>query len=121
MSLMGIVNWLKKKIMGESKEESEEVKSMSCQKNEQETKIDAEELGKALVEAIEKEKKTGIVAKKIEENVGELISIRERLKRIIWRRETNNDRRLRHRPMIRVRAYIKAENNSKKNRRWKAY
>lgn len=106
MSLMGIVNWLKKKIMGESKEESVEVKpEQECVTDEKKVKVDVEKLGKALEAAIE-----------IEKNVKELTAIRERLKQLVWRRETNNDRRLRHRPMIRVRAYIKAERNYKRKR-----
>ena len=107
MSLMGIVDWLRKKIIGKNKEKPEGVM------DEQKVKIDAEELGRSLAAAIEKEKEMGISAKKFEENVRALTWTRERLQRIAWRRAANNDRRLRHKPMVRMRAYIKAERNAR--------
>ncbi len=112
MSLMGIVNWLKKKIIGERRGEP-----VGDAIDERKVKIDAEALGESLVAAIEKEKEMGVNARSLGESIKALAWSRERLKRLAWRRAANNDRRLRHKPMVRERAYIKAERNIRK--RWR--
>lgn len=124
MSLIGIVDWLRKKIIGESKRKPMEAPpighvtekhraEIETAKKEKERRA-AEVWERALAEVAEKEKETGVSARGLGENIKVLSRSREQLERLAWRRAANNDRKLRHRPMVRTRAYIKAERNLRK-------
>ncbi len=128
MSLMGIVNWLKKKIMRENKKEAATVPQIATTTDERQAEIEAakkekaqreaEAWGESLAAAVGKEKETGVDARSLGESLEECRKAasraRERLEWFVWRKAANNARRLRHRPMIREQAYIKAERNARK-------
>ena len=61
-----------------------------------------------------KEKETGGSTNGFEESVRMLARKCERLPQLVRQRTANNNRKLRHRPMVRVRAHIKAERNARK-------
>lgn len=128
MSLMGIVDWMRKKIMGESKKEpptvplighaTDEYQAEIEVAKEEEDRKEAEAWGESLAAAVGKEKETGVDARSLGESLEECRKAasraRERLEWFVWRKAANNARRLRHRPMIREQAYIKAERNARK-------
>lgn len=128
MSLMGIVDWMRKKIMGESKKEpptvplighaTDEYQAEIEVAKEEEDRKEAEVRGEALTAAVEKEKEPRADERSLGESAGENIKASplscEHAERITWRMVANNDRRLRHRPMIRTRAHIKAERNTRR-------
>ena len=128
MSLMGIIDWMRRKIMGESKKEpptvtpighaTDEHRAEIEVAKEEEDRKEAEVRGEALTVAVEKEKEPRADARSFGESAGENIKAsplsREHSERITWRMVANNDRRMRHRPMIRTRAYIKAERNARR-------
>lgn len=100
MSLMGIIDWMRKKIMGESKKEPPTVTPIGHATDEHQAEIE--------VAKEEEDRKEAEVR-------GEASPLsREHSERITWRMAANNDRRMRHRPMIRTRAYIKAERNARR-------
>lgn len=124
MSLIGIVDWLRKKIIGESKRKPMEAPPMGHATEKHRAEIEAakkekdrreaEAWERALAEAAEKEKETGVSERGLGENIKALSWPHERLERLAWRMAANNDRKLRHKPMVRTRAYIKAERNAGK-------
>lgn len=124
MSLMGIVDWLRKKIIGESKRKAMEAPPIGHVTEKHRAEIEAakkekdrreaEAWRRALAAAAEKEKEMGVSARGLGENIKALSRSHDQLERLAWRRTANNDRKLRHRPMVRTLAYIKAERNTRR-------